>query len=212
METPLSDLMNGYGSDKDVNGYCQLYHTLFSRFRQDKFTFMEIGIGTMIEGVNSSMVGYSQKGYAPGGSLRGWRDFFPNANIIGIDVQPDCMFTDDRITTHLCSSSDSTASAKLLKTLPRPKVIIDDGSHFYLDQLYTLRNFLPHLEDGGIYIIEDVTTNSPISANPSIIEDELFSILGYQPAYFFVGKKYNQCVIMKTPLPSRRVEPKYRNW
>ena len=212
MNIPLSDLMNKYGSDKDVNGYCQLYHTLFSPFRKESFTFLEIGIGTLIEGVPSSMVGYSQKGYAPGGSLRGWRDFFPNANIVGVDIQKDCMFEEDRIKTYLCSSSDTKASSSLMSTLPSPKVIIDDGSHYYMDQLYTLRNFLPYLEDGGIYIIEDIVTNSPISANPSILEDELFSILGYQPPYFFVGKKYNQCVIMKCPLPSRRVEPQYRNW
>ena len=33
------------------------------------------GIGTMLPGVHSSMVGFASPGYRPGGSLRSWRDF-----------------------------------------------------------------------------------------------------------------------------------------
>jgi hypothetical protein len=38
------------------------------------------------------MVGYAGEGYKPGGTLRSWREFFPNATIYGIDVQPETQF------------------------------------------------------------------------------------------------------------------------
>lgn len=67
---------------------------------------LEIGIGTMIPGVHSSMVGYALPHYQPGGSLRAWRDYFPRGSIAGVDVQADTQFTEERITTLLCDSRD----------------------------------------------------------------------------------------------------------
>ncbi len=100
--TDLCDLFNKYGSDKDRNGYAQVYHTLFHKLCDQPINFLEIGIGTMIPGVASSMQGYALEGYKPGGSLRAWRDYFVNGRIVGVDIQPDTQFTDEqRIETYL---------------------------------------------------------------------------------------------------------------
>ena len=114
---------------------------------------LEIGIGTMISGVHSSMVGFAQEGYKPGGSLRAWRDFFPNATIYGMDVQPDTQFNDEkRIVTFLCNSIDPDQVGEMMGKLGNAKfdIIIDDGSHVIDDQFKTLRNFFPFLKGGGI--------------------------------------------------------------
>ena len=81
-ESPdLGQLFRLYGSDKDTNGYTSVYHTLFDHMKQKPMRLLEIGIGTMIPNVPSSMVGYSRPGYKPGGSLRAWRDYFVRGDI-----------------------------------------------------------------------------------------------------------------------------------
>ena len=99
----LGDLFNLYGSDKERNGYVPLYQTLFRTKQENEVSLLEVGIGTMIEGAHSSMVGYALPNYKPGGSLRAWRDYFPKGSIVGLDVQEDTQFQEEHITTYLCN-------------------------------------------------------------------------------------------------------------
>jgi hypothetical protein len=46
-----------------------------------------------------------------------------------------------------------------LKDDPKFDIIIDDGSHIMDHQIVTLNRLFKHLNDGGIYIIEDVCTS-----------------------------------------------------
>lgn len=198
----LCDLFNKYGSDKDINGYAQVYHTLFHYKRQQPITMLEIGIGTMIPEAPSSMVGYALQGYKPGGSLRAWRDYFPQGRIIGSDIQPDTQFTDEpRIETNLCDSTKSHEVEALMTKLDNIKfdIVIDDGSHHDMDQLATLRNFYPHVKEGGIYVIEDINQTSKVSNMPALVG----AMCGNDP-YFFVGIKNNICVIFKSYLNTKR--------
>lgn len=198
----ISELFNHYGSDKDLNGYISVYYTLFNHMRNNPITLLEIGIGTMIPGVSSSMQGYALEGYKPGGSLRAWRDFFPNARIIGVDVQPDTQFTDEpRIETYLCSSIEKDKVDALMETLDKPQldIIIDDGSHYHDHQLQTLKNFYPYLKPGGLYIIEDINESCKINKYPSFV-----GCMCNNDPYFFVGIKNNVCVIYKSHINSKR--------
>src|SRR5690348_3556062 len=102
----LASLFTMYGSDKTRNGYSPLYETLFRHLRNEPISLCEIGIGTLIEGVPSSMTHFCLPGYRPGGSLRAWRDYFSKGQIYGIDVQKDCLFTEERITTILANSTN----------------------------------------------------------------------------------------------------------
>jgi hypothetical protein len=194
----ISVLFNKYGSDKDVNGYSSVYHTLFDKLKNDNLVVLEIGIGTMIPGVQSSMVGYSQPNYKPGGSLRAWRDYFVNGRIIGVDVQPDTQFTEDRIETYLCNSTKSDDVKQLMENLNvKFDIIIDDGCHTGDSQTNTLINMYPYLKDGGIYIIEDIHVGSSVLTAPKVIKE----IVNNDPL-FFVGLLNNQCVIYKNRLVS----------
>jgi hypothetical protein len=194
----LGQLFRKYGSDKDINGYTPIYHTLFNHMRDKQMMMLEIGIGTMIPGVHSSMVGYSQPGYKPGGSLRAWRDYFVNSDIHGADVQPDTQFTgEERITTHICDSTNPEFVKNFMTKFESKQfdIILDDGSHYDVSQFKTLQNFYPHLKEGGIYIIEDIYRGSAVSSNPLLLE----SLCNGDP-FFFVGVKNNICVIYKNHL------------
>ena len=189
--TDLGALFRKYGSDKYVNGYTPLYQTLFRTKKHDPVRLLEVGIGTMIPGVHSSMVGYAQPGYAPGGSLRAWRDYFPTGTITGIDVQPDTQFVEERITTHLCNSTEPRAVRALLDG-SLFDIIIDDGSHLAADQLNTLRNLLPFLAPDGLYVIEDIHPGSYLNMHPNVVQETHPGTL-----QFLVGKTSNQMVIVK---------------
>ena len=188
----LGTLFNTYGSDKDRNGYTPVYESLFKHMRTADIALLEIGIGTMIPGVQSSMVGYALPGYAPGGSLRAWRDYFVHGQIVGLDIQPDTQFTDDRITTGLADSSDKSALDAVLgdKTFD---IILDDGLHWDETQMTTLRNLWHRVRPGGFYIIEDITEWSRI---PNLFRPQLREIVGASP--FFFTEKKNVLVISKS--------------
>lgn len=166
----IGELFNKYGSDKDRNGYSPFYDLVFGRIRSQVKSVAEVGIGTLIEGAPSSMVGYCLPGYSPGGSLRAWADYFPNAEIHGFDIQPDTQFKAERITTHLLNSLEplppgfthSTDEYGVVRRRYAFDIIIDDGSHRAMHQLRTLQNFLPLLRQGGFYVIEDVIPTSAI--------------------------------------------------
>lgn len=143
-ETPLCHLMGRYGSDKGNaantarHDYTRYYHELFAPHRQTVTRLFELGI-------------------FQGASLRAWRDYFPNAQIYGADINPSCMFSEDRIRTILCDETRaSEVNAALLIPDGPLDVILDDGLHTYED---CERFFLwawERLRSGGVYIIEDL--------------------------------------------------------
>ena len=195
-ETDLGQLFATHGSDKDRNGYTSLYNALLLPLKFWPMTLLEIGIGTMLPG-NSSMKGYMPDSYQPGASLRAWQDFFPKGEIPGMDVQQDCLISEARIATHLCDSTDADSCRAWIDAHPDLAfdVIVDDGSHWDLHQLATLRNLFPLVRPGGFYVIEDVVPDSLVSREPR----RVLEIIG-NSGIFFAGLKNNLCVIHKVPL------------
>jgi hypothetical protein len=194
MSLDLADLFNKYGSDKDRNGYSHLYSILFDGLKNEKLNVLEIGIGTMIPNVSSSMKGYMPDTYLPGASLRAWNDYFINSAIYGVDIQPDTQINEDRITTYIADSTKTDSVNNLMNNLNiQFDIIIDDGCHWDEAQKLSLSNFFPYLKDGGIYVIEDIYPGSNITNNNPY---EIRNIIGNYE-HFFVGLKNNQCVIRK---------------
>ena len=78
----LDALARLLGTDKSsyVHGYTRLYETHFASRRPTVRRLLEIGVG----GINSWHGYETTEG---GQSLRMWRDYFPNAEIVGIDNQ-----------------------------------------------------------------------------------------------------------------------------
>lgn len=152
----LGDLFAHYGSDKYLHGYDRLYERILKR---DTGSLLEVGIGTRNpDGVDHTVHDWFPADYTPGGSLRAFADYLPGAYITGLDIEPDCVFAEGRITGLLC---DSTSWGSVVETLGAAMyfdVIIDDGEHTEWAQLRTLRNLWPHLAPGGTYVIEDATT------------------------------------------------------
>lgn len=90
--------------------------------------------------------------YKPGASLRMWRDYFPNAEIRGIDINPRVRFEEERIKTFWVSEQD--LPGRIFETTF--DLVIDDGSHVPDNQESSAKALVPYLAPGGLYIIEDV--------------------------------------------------------
>lgn len=153
----LHEIIDHYGSDKNLSGYTPVYNVLFDSIRMVPQRVLEIGIGTLLPDIPSTFIGNPRHypDYKPGGSLRAWRDYFEKSQIYGGDVASDCMFSEERITTFLFDSTDRKACDEALGQLTF-NIIIDDGLHTKEAQLATLDNLYPRLEPGGLYVIEDI--------------------------------------------------------
>lgn len=162
----LSDL---YGSDKGEcdsrnnpypwpsHNYADYYCSLFRLAKDDVKILVECGLGTNNPNVKSSM-GINGK---PGASLRMWRDFFPNARIIGCDIDEDVLFSEERISTFKCDQTSNLSidnfcnSANLL--MNSIDIIIDDGLHEFNAGKVFFERMINFLKPNGVYIIEDVS-------------------------------------------------------
>jgi hypothetical protein len=184
----IDELFNAHASDKQSqNGYAPIYHGLLKHLRDQPVRLLEIGIGTVIPGAYCSMYGHDLPGYRPGASLRAWRDYFIRGAIHGIDVQPDTLFREPRITTDLVNSTDAVEVRGYLDRVGSFDIIVDDGAHIPELQVKTLRNFFPALAPNGLYVIEDVNRVDPNQERILIDrKSEFESIIG-DALYFTVS-------------------------
>ena len=153
----LAEWFAAHHTDKSANGYTDAYDLRLTPLRDQPIRLLEIGVGTVLPNVLSSMryVYDAAHPYRPGASLRAWRDWMPRATIVGGDVQPDCAMQDDRIEVRLFDSTDRAACDAALGEQTFD-VIIDDGLHTLEANEATLRNLWHRLKPGGWYFIEDV--------------------------------------------------------
>lgn len=156
--TSLCEIMHKYGSDKGLgwHNYTKEYYKLLNNQRFDVKAVFELGIGTTNLRIPANM---GSKG-VPGASLRGWREFFPNAVIHAADIDKSILIREERIETYYV---DSMSELSVISLWENPSlvplkfdVIVDDGLHIADSNFNFLINSYHKLNVGGIYIIEDV--------------------------------------------------------
>lgn len=155
--TELVRIFEKYSLDKLYHKYENLYYDILKTI--DIKNLLEIGIGTIDETKASNMHHYktnSASTYTFGNSLRAWRDYLPDANIYGIDIDENTMFEEERIKTFCSSSMDKDKMDSILSGLGTFDLIIDDGLHTLEANLTTLEITFPYLKEGGYYVIEDI--------------------------------------------------------
>ena len=159
--TELCTLMGKHGSDKGGvynppyprHCYTKYYYELFSPIKHNHLRIFELGIGS----TNNYPYNMGANG-RPGGSLRGWREFFPNAHIYSADIDRSILVNEERIQTFYC---DQGSKESILDMWNNPAlqeefdIIIDDGCHEVFHNVTFFENSFHKLKKGGIYIIED---------------------------------------------------------
>ena len=132
-----------YGTDKSdgnhsFNGksYLDTYHSHLNEQRMIVKTVLEIGV-------------------LRGESIRMWRDYFPNAQIWGLDINPlACRDNGERTQVVIGSQIDQFA---LNAVAPGRQfdLVVDDGSHLVDHITETFKMLWPRVTAGGLYSIED---------------------------------------------------------
>jgi hypothetical protein len=154
---------NNYTDKHTVHSYIEVYEELFKDKKETATDVLEIGV-------------------LRGGSLCMWNEYFTKANICGFDIdlkQQRCPINiSQRI---LLKEGDAYDKNEVPKK--EFDIIIDDGSHQFIDMLKILFYYIPLLKDDGILVIEDI---------PHLQWTEVFT--------FIVKEKYPElkdCIIVK---------------
>jgi hypothetical protein len=99
-------------------------------------------------------------GVLNGDSIAWLRECFPHAQIHGLDIvsQKKTWPVDSRISYHVVDQGDDAAVTKFFRTINKPDLIIEDGSHVPHHQANCLRAGFRALNSKGTYIVEDIHT------------------------------------------------------
>jgi predicted O-methyltransferase YrrM len=102
-----------------------------------------------------------------GHSMLMWKDFFPNAQIYGVDIDYsnhhfglnafDLCKDEDRIKLFEMDACNPNNVKAIMRTIGNDvDIIIDDGSHHPYHQLFALLHYTDYLKYDGVFVVEDV--------------------------------------------------------
>lgn len=139
----LDQIAQHYRTDKSSLGhnYTPYYEMFFEPIRDSCFKLLEIGIDE-------------------GSSLLMWAEYFPNAEIHGIDIRNGYEYlekTNNRIKTFtLDQSSEADLTLFGIQNENEYSIIICDGSHMSSDDILTFETLFLYLKPGGYWCNEDL--------------------------------------------------------
>jgi hypothetical protein len=151
-ETNLLYLARKYNTDKCSNGasaygYIPYYKKHFDSIRYEKLKILEIGVRAV-------------RGHGPS-SLKMWKDYFPNSEIYGLDIDPrNAGYDEERIKIFIGDQGDEQVLKNIIDEVGKFDIIIDDASHI---NSLTIKSweclFHEGLKHGGFYVIEDLANS-----------------------------------------------------
>lgn len=152
----LGSVLRANGSDKSTD---HNYHIVYSYIldklgRNSILNVLEIGLGTN----NPTLVSSMGMGARPGASLYAFREYLPNANIYGCDIDKDILFQDERIKTCYVDQMNPDSFDDISEQFGNIQydLIIDDGLHSICANFNTLLFALDKVKTNGWIVIEDI--------------------------------------------------------
>jgi hypothetical protein len=123
------------------SSYFPVYDKLFHSFVSKNLVFVEVGV-------------------MYGGSLYMWRDFFgKNARIIGIDSNDSARQFSKDFEIFIGDQADPKFWDNFYKAIGQIDILLDDGGHRNSHQIQTVVSSLPHINSGGLIVVEDTHTS-----------------------------------------------------
>lgn len=142
------------GTDKESNHhYGDAYESLFTTEEVDT-----LDIGTIIRTKRPDVKLMMEVGIADGSSLLAWREVFPNALCVGLDIHPAGHLAHrpipNRIEFHLGDQANKHDCEQAARGR-QFDFIVEDATHYLHNNLLTLFWLWPYVRLGGIYAIEE---------------------------------------------------------
>jgi FkbM family methyltransferase len=132
-----SDKVDNFHTYKGIN-YCNIYEKYFYQIKYKVTKFVEIGIKDAC-------------------SLKMWKEYFPNAIIYGIDIDPKCkQYEEDRIKCFIGDQNDEKFLLNIKDIIGDYDILLDDGSHITEHQIKSFDILYENCRNNGYYIIEDL--------------------------------------------------------
>tara|TARA_X000001036_G_scaffold263418_1_gene244846 strand:- start:1084 stop:1827 length:744 start_codon:yes stop_codon:yes gene_type:complete len=173
----LDQLFYYYGSDKaDIfrhtqekgHGYSNFYSQNLESFKKKELKILEIG-------------SYS------GASAAAFKKYLPNSSIYCFDINISKFdYASKNIHVYGLDINNENELKKILRKITKENelnyfdLIIDDGSHYLKDILFSLKTLFRYLKNEGIYIIEDFKYPNYYDYNrdvDDILVDEMLACL-----------------------------------
>ncbi|MFQ6537965.1 MULTISPECIES: hypothetical protein [Aphanothece] len=156
-----SRMASGHSYQWPPHRYCEFYARMFDHCRFSIGRVFECGIGSSNAAISSSMGPNARAG----ASLRVWRDYFPNAQIYGADIDQTVLFQEDRIKTYFVDQMSIDLIEKMWLDIGVADfdLIIDDGLHTVAAAETLFNNSFSKLRQGGVYVVEDMLWEYAVS-------------------------------------------------
>lgn len=139
----LDEIGKKHGTDKssNIHDYLKKYEKYLPYRRDEKLKILEIGVEN-------------------GASLKTWKEYFYNSEIIGVDINSECVkHNEERILIEIGSQVDSTFLENVGNKHGQFDMILDDGSHINEHIISSFKDLFKYVKSGGLYIVEDVCTS-----------------------------------------------------
>ncbi len=169
-DNALEELGRKYMPSKRAHNYLPYYWMHFRDIRMHVKKVCEIGL---------------QNDY----SMKMWEAFFPNAEIYGLDIDPNCKkFEGDRRHVYIGDQGDRKFLKGFLNDIGGGlDVVIDDGSHIVEHQMTSFEVLFPSMSTHGIYAMEDTGgvvgdySNFTVNSLQKLAENVLYWPEGHRP-------------------------------
>lgn len=144
-----------YGTDKATfHQYCSFYEGYLPKPTEVK-ALIEIGV-------------------LENKSLLMWEEYYPQAQIYGIDFVKKTHYDKNRIKTFIANQSNRKQLLDIITKTGNVDIIIDDGGHSMEQQQVSLATLLPHTK---YYVVEDLCTSLLPLGNTFGVTDEENTVL-----------------------------------
>jgi hypothetical protein len=131
----------GTGKSSDVHDYLSKYEKYLPFNCGEKLKILEIGV-------------------LDGASLKMWKEYYSNSEIIGIDINSECKkYEEDRVKVEIGSQFDMDFLKYIVDKHGPFDMILDDGSHMNDHVIFSFKNLFDSIKSSGVYVIEDCFTS-----------------------------------------------------
>ena len=166
---PIRDIFRSYavfdaqgrhvnGTDKESNhAYGDAYESLFSKpaiDRSDTLHYIDPEYDPMTTKTRDTVELMMEVGVADGSSLCAWRECFPNALCVGMDIHHSDRAHGERIEFYL-GDQRSKEDCERAAAGRQFDLIVEDATHQLADTLVTLLYLWPFVKPGGLYVVEE---------------------------------------------------------